>query len=201
VYSDLAAFYESRGGEEFIVYFKKSLKELRQALRKNNGENIRIDAVCYLRLTKLCLLNPDTKILAYEYFEQWKMIEGEVEHEYWKMMALELEGKLGGPVLLVKAWERVGYRGWEQRLKSFLQEEALKSFVARHEGHEYTEKQLHTRLVIHLRELEYSDNKIYELIEEEHLIEKVKRMRAKVPEIRAKKRLHSYSAKPPKPAK
>lgn len=201
VYMDLAEFYQGRNKDDFNAYFDLSFEALQEALKKNHGENIRIDAVCYLRLTKLCLLDPNTKILAYEYFEQWRKIEGEVEHQYWREMAQKLEGKLGGPTLLVKAWEGVGYEEWEKRLKAFLHEEALKSFVARHEGKDYTEKQLHSRLVVHLRELGYSDNKIYELIEEEELMEKVKMMRARGPEARAKKKLHSYITEPPKPIK
>lgn len=201
VYMDSAEFYQGRNKDDFNAYFDLSLEALQEALKKNHGENIIIDAVCYLHLTKLCLLNPHTKILAYEYFEQWREIEGEVEHQYWREMAQELEGKLGGPVLLVKAWEGLSYEEWEKRLRAFLHEESLKSFVARHAGKDYTERYLHSRLVVHLRELGYSDNKIYELIEEEELMEKVNIMRARGPVAHAKKRLHSYIKEPPKPTK
>src|SRR5207237_8165480 len=79
VYSDLAHLHKGRK-ERFYLYFNKALKALRRALKENRGENIRIDAVCYLRLTKLCLLNTNTKILAHQYFEEWKKIAPEVEH-------------------------------------------------------------------------------------------------------------------------
>jgi len=201
VYADYAEFYQGRDRGQFNTYFDRSLEALQEALKENHGENIRIDGVCYLRLTKLFLLNPNVNIRAYEYFEQWRHISGEVEHAYWKKMAVELEGKLKGPVLLVKAWETLDYAKWENRLRTFLHEESLKSFVERHEGKDYSDNQLHSRLVVHMRELGYSDNKIYELIEDEELMEKVKRMRARGLEPRAKKKLRSYTKKQPGPVK
>jgi hypothetical protein len=194
VYSDLAQLHKGRK-ERFYLYFDKALAALRRALKENAGENIRIDAVCYLRLTKLCLLNANTKILAHQYFEEWKKIEPGVESDYWKVMAVGLEGKLGGPALLVKAWESLRYEKWEKRLAEFLLEEALKNFVAAHEGNSYKDEKLEALLRDHLRlTIGYGDRKVALLIKDRELVARVKRMRARPAEARPKQRRKSFIA-------
>jgi hypothetical protein len=179
VYIDLAHLHK-RHKEKFYTYFDKSLEALRRALAENHGENIRIDAVCYLRLTKLCLLNRNTKILAYEYFEQWKKIENEVEHEYCKVMGRELQKKMSGPVLLIKAGRSLNYDQWEKKLSQFLLEEALKKFVAAHEGKDYKPDKLQNLLATHLRiEMGYGKSKVSQLIKDKELMKEIGRMRAR----------------------
>ncbi len=195
VYTDLAGLYKSHK-EQFYAYFDKALETLERALRENHGENIRIDAVCYLRLTKLCLLNPNTKVLAYEYFERWEKIESEVEHQYWRVMARRLQKKLGGPFLLIKAWDSLNYDLWEQSLSRFLLEEALKKFVAAHEGKDYTLDKLHSLLANFLRrEMGYGKSKVSQLIKDDGLMKELVMMRARRPEARAARRLRSYSTR------
>lgn len=198
VYSELAVLHKGRR-ERFYFYFDEALKALRLALKKNRGdENIRIDAVCYVRLTKLCLLDPNTKLLAHQYFEEWKKIEPEVEHDYWKRMAVGLEGKLGGPALLVKAWETLNYGTWEKRLAEFLLEESLKNFVAAHAGHIYKDEKLESLLRDHLRlTIGYGDRKVAQLIKDRELLEKVKTMRAHPAVVRPRQKRKSFIAPEP----
>ena len=195
VYTDLAALHKSRK-EKFYTHFDKALDALQQALKENQGENIRIDALCYLRLTKLCLLNPHSKLLAYEYFGHWKKIEGEVEYQYWKVMARGLERKLGGPFLLIKAWDSLNYEHWEKLLSKFLLEEALKKFVAAHEGRYYKLDKLHSLLANYLRlEMGFGKTKVSQLIRDEELMKKIVRMRARPSEVRPGRKARSYSTR------
>jgi len=194
VYSDMAALHRGRR-DWFYVYFDKALQALRLALKKNEGESIRIDAVCFLRLTNLCLLDTNTRVLAHHYFEEWKKIEPEVEHDYWKQMAVGLEGRLGGPALLVKAWETLRYETWEKRLAEFLLEESLKNFVAAHAGNTYKDEKLEALLRDHLRlTLGYGDRKVAQLMKDRELSEKVIKMRARPAAVRPKQKRKSYIA-------
>ncbi len=176
VYTDLAELHRANN-KKFYTYFDRSLEALEQALQENQGENIRTDAVCYLRLTKLCLLNPNTDVSAHEYFERWKNIEAEVENDYCKTLASELlkKGNLRGPVLLIEVKDSLNYDEWSKTLSSLLLEEALKKFVERHKGEEHKQPKWRSMLATHLsQELGYARSKVYQMIGKEKLMEVIK---------------------------
>lgn len=151
VYTDLVEYRQGMG-EDYFVDFDKALQALRRAL-KDTGGNVRLNAACYLRLARLSLLNPDTKLMAYGYFEQWKKLEDQVEHAYLREMARDLEGedKLAYPYILVRANKSLEYAVWEKELKEKLYDAATQRFI--HELPDYDtpdEDRLEREFISHL---------------------------------------------------
>jgi len=199
VYTDLVEFRQKRH-EDFYEDFDEALKALRQALKENGGENARLDAACYLRLARLCLLNRNTEILAYDYFEQWRKLEGQVEHAYLKGMARELrrKDKIGGPVLVIKSSEGLRYKDWAKKLSEFLLDVTMKQFVASQDGNSFSPEQWRILLGKYMRrKLGYSQHKTNDLIDKKELIEKLMRMRElpTTPDERVRPRSHGTQQK------
>jgi len=120
--------------ELFNGYFTNAFWVLRDALKANAiAGNIRIEAVCFLQLTRLCLLNRTNEALAYQYFEAWEKIKGSVEHKHCHVLARELQPKLGVPFFLVKASE-LGRKNWEKELEQFTKDHLVAGFVANYVG-------------------------------------------------------------------
>jgi hypothetical protein len=166
--------------EKFKVYFDKALFALRAALEINRHENIRIEGVCFLQLSKLCLLNPNTEVLAYDYFQQWEKIKDNVEHEYCRVMARDLEAKLGVPFFLIRGSDSLNSEDRRKQLEEFLLDRAMKMFVAANLGRDPKDPKLRRLLEQHLEDvLGYSDSKVYKMLKEFDLMKKLQTLLAK----------------------
>ena len=126
-YTDMVVFMQKRR-HDFLPAFAEAFQALQTAL-KENAENVRLKAASYLRLTRLCLLNESTKIKAHEYFEQWRRLEGKVEHAYLKDMAIEIEKHLGSYYHYVKPGERLEFNTEQEKLDAFMKDVAMKRFA------------------------------------------------------------------------
>jgi tetratricopeptide (TPR) repeat protein len=179
-YTDLAEFHRKRP-EEFLPKFADALRELQKAL-KETAENVRLEAACYLRLTRLCLLNENTQLLAHEYFEQWRKLEGKVEHAYLKEMAGGLEKKLGGRFHLVITGEKLEYMKEEERLRGFLNDVAMERFAAtilrRSYGKPLTDKVLRNKFIQFLiSHSDYeSDSTVRRMIKDDGLLPRLRKI-------------------------
>jgi hypothetical protein len=199
VYTDLSEHYGPRS-KLFYSYFDKAHQALQQGLEENRGENIRIEAVCYLRLTRLCLLNGNTETLAHQYFEEWKKIENQVDHDHWKVIAADLRRKLGSRYLLVKVPGTLNYKKWAEQLADVLLEEALKDFVSNHEGNHYKDEKLKGLLRDYLNStIGYDKRKVDQLIRDRELVFRVKEMMARPREAHTRSRRKSYILAESKP--
>jgi hypothetical protein len=177
IYTDLAEVHTRYRKGDFQHYFDSAIAVLNEALELNAGENIRHDAVCFLRLTRLYLLNPQTLRLAHDSFEQWRKISNRVEHEYCQTLAHQLQNELRTPVLMIEPWKNAKMSYWNDELSRFLLDEALTKFVNKHRQRNLTARQMRKNLGIHLRlELGYGNTKIGELIREHDLETRVLRM-------------------------
>jgi hypothetical protein len=179
VYIDLAEVHIRYHKDDFQYYFDSALHALKDALEHNGGENMRNDAVCFLRLTKLYLLNPTTLSSAHDSFERWLRISNRVEHDYCQTLAQQLEKELHTPVLMIDPWKNTKYAYWNDKLFDFLLDEALKKFANKHRQHKLKPKQLRSKLGIHLRlELGYGNTKVGKLIRDHDLEARVTRLLA-----------------------
>ena len=177
VYIDLAEVHKTHRKENFQHYFASALQALNQALEYNDGENMRNDAICFLRLTKLYLLTEGTLSLAQEYFARWRKISTRVEHDYCRTLAEQLEKELRTPILMIEPWKNTEYGYWNDRLWDFLVDQAVQKFANRHRHRRYNAKQLTKLLRTHLElELGYRGTKIRALIRERNLMATVEQM-------------------------
>ena len=134
-YTDMVIFLQKRR-QDSPNEFAKAFQALQTAIQEN-PENVRLEAASNLRLTRLCLLNENTSIMAHEYFEQWRKLENKVEHAYLKDMAADIEKRLRSPYHLVKPGKRLEFNGERERLKAFLQDIAMKRFATNLLGTSY----------------------------------------------------------------
>lgn len=82
------------GKLEVNEILKTSFQVLHEVLHLNKNSSIRIEATAYLRLTEFALMEEDTRILAYNYFNMFKEISSRVEHEFCHRWAHELEREM-----------------------------------------------------------------------------------------------------------
>lgn len=177
VYTDMVEYHQEMK-EDFSQDFGRALRALRRALQYA-GSNPRLNAASYLRLARLCHLNPGAKIIAYDYFDQWRKLEGQVEHAYLKEMARGLEGadKLGAPYLLVKVDETLEYKKWEEALVAILHDAAMRRFIYDLPDERPDDEDLRLRFKNYLEdELKYSPGKVRGLLNEGGMFEKLKEM-------------------------
>lgn len=80
--------------EKINEAYKNSFQVLHEVLFLNNNSSIRIQATAFLRLAEVALMRELTRNQAYEYFDQYKKISSQVEHEFCHRWAHELEGKI-----------------------------------------------------------------------------------------------------------
>lgn len=184
VYTDLVE-YRQRQGEEFSHDFDRALKALRRSL-KDTGGNVRLDAAAYLRLSRLCLLNKDTEIMAYDYFQQWRKLEERVEHAYLNELARELEGKdkIVSPFLLVEAGETLEYDVWKEKLVEALHDVAIRRFIHEEllDDEPLSDKDLELQFRNYLKDhLKYSPGKVSTLVKQDGLFKKLKKMMKRPP--------------------
>ncbi|MBV8855450.1 MAG: hypothetical protein JOZ02_00680 [Acidobacteria bacterium] len=200
VYTDIVEQRKNQR-KDFFADFDNAMEALQRGLRKNAGENIRLDAAAYLRLARLCLLNPSTEILAYEYFQQWRTLEGQVEHAYLKQMARDLrrKDKIGGPFLLIRGDKSLKYKDWEQEVRAFLLDTAFRRFVAAHAREKHSDKEWNRLLFQYLRgTVEDQEKEVRALIKSKGLIDKLKKLLAAPPDDAPRPRLRSYTREGPK---
>lgn len=185
VYTDLVN-YRKELGEDFTKDFEMAYHSLRRALKWTGG-NPRLDAACYLRLSKLCLLNEKTVSLGHDYFEQWRKLESNVEHAYLKEMArdLEVREKLDDPFFLVKPGETLEYAKWEKELVDKLHEAAMRKFISTLPADSKKtlgDKTLKARFGKFMHEeIGYSTGKVNGLLNHTDLFSKLKEMIMKSP--------------------
>lgn len=131
VYKDLIEFnrYRPKGHSTFRSDFKMAMAEYELALSLNNSENRRVEGLCWLRLAKLCLLDPSSHSLARKYFDHWLEVEPEVEHEYCRSMARDLESRLDEQRLLIEPARSLDYADWNKQVLELLVDEAIKEVV------------------------------------------------------------------------
>lgn len=167
----------NKGDQElFKKHFQSALGFFREALTKNgNASNIRIEAVCVLQLARLYLLDKKNEALAFQYFERWKKIESSVEHEYCKALARELAPKLDVPFFFLSA-NQMAEKDWEESLREFLNNNALKQFVANY-NQSTNPKKVRAALVKYLMVTwNLGRSRIQAIIKKEHLLDKVMEM-------------------------
>ena len=186
VFTDQAELALGQSSESFRKRFSTALDTLQCALAENRGQNLRNEAICLLRLTRLCLLSPHTEVAARDYFAKWKQIENQVEHDYCKTLAIELEAKFNPRDFVMKITESLNVRDWENKLEGLLIHEALKEFVAKDIMHRRQPKALKHTLKLYLEQkLGYASTKINDLIKERDLLMKVSEMKMQAREIKA----------------
>ena len=172
-----AKYYKSHGKEEdFHKKLNASQLSFRDALKRNDGKNVRIEAVCYLKLTKLSLIDPSSVALAHDYFKKWKEIEKRVEHAFCHHMAQEINEQLseGGPLLIINAELSLSYPKWEEKLLRHLINTMLLQLSEVTRNGLSRAQDLRPLIKDALVEkLEFKRNKAYEIIRELKLVEQL----------------------------
>jgi hypothetical protein len=80
--------------EEIRSILNDSRQTLHHVLHLNQGNSMRVQATAYLRLTELALLQKEAWIQARGYYEEYKKISSQVEHDFCHRWAGDLENKL-----------------------------------------------------------------------------------------------------------
>ncbi|HEX5733536.1 MAG TPA: hypothetical protein VF131_11940 [Blastocatellia bacterium] len=176
---DQAKYNKSINNEaEFHRKLNLAQNSFREALTRNDGKNVRIEAVCYLKLSKLSLLDPGSVALAHDYFKKWREIEKRVEHAFCHYTAQEISRRLneGGPLLIINTEASLNYFEWEKKLLMHLINTMLIKLSERTREGQYNEKTLHGLIVKDLmQKLGFKKFKAYELIKEHKLVEELQR--------------------------
>ncbi len=171
-------YYKSINKEdEFHKRLNAARLSFRAALKRNDGRNVRIEAVCYLKLTKLSLFDPSGVALAHDYFNKWKQIENRVEHAFCHYMAQELSERLseGGPLLVINAESSLNYYEWEEKLMSHLINTMMIKLSEEIGKNQNSASELRPIIADALMErLKFKRNKAYEIIKERNLVEKLR---------------------------
>lgn len=170
-------YYKSTKKEDdFHRKLNAAQRSFRDALMLNDGKNVRIEAVCNLKLTKLSLFDPSSVALAHDYFKRWKEIENRVEHAFCHYMAQEISGRLsqGGPLLIINAEFSLSYPAWENKLLMHLINTMLIKLSEETRKHQYNESRLRGLIADALiKRLEFKKSKAYEVIKEHRLVEQL----------------------------
>ena len=162
--------------DEFQKKLLAAQHSFSDALSRNRGSNVRIEAVCYLKLAKLSLLDPSSVSIAHDYFKRWKNIENRVEHAYCHDMANEISKRLSqdGPLLIVNAEFPLSYADWENKLLKHLLKNMLTILSEETKKHQYSESKLHSLIVNALiKKLQFKKSKAYELVTTHKLVEEL----------------------------
>lgn len=88
---------EKRKSDDLAEYeknFSKAESYLLRALQINNNGNLRISAVCYLRLSSLFLLRENGYSKSRSFFDRWKEISDSVEHAFCFVYADRIKKEL-----------------------------------------------------------------------------------------------------------
>ncbi|HVQ39116.1 MAG TPA: hypothetical protein VMS31_16375 [Pyrinomonadaceae bacterium] len=151
----------------------------RTALTVNSGKNVRIEAVCYLKLTKLNLLDPSSIALAHDHFNRWQEIENRVEHAFCHAMARDLKNQLsqGGPLLIVNAEDSLSYPEWEGRLMEHLLNTMLTKLSKETKTSRHSNSKLQSIISEALvTKMEFKKTKAYEVLKENNLVARLQSM-------------------------
>ena len=172
-----ARYYKRANKElEFRKKVNTSQNSFRDALMLNHKKNVRIEAVCYLKLTKLSLLDPSSVALAHDYFKRWKEIENRVEHAFCHYMADEINKRLseGGPLLIINAESPLTQSEWKKKLLMHLINSMLVKLSEETKKHQYNEKQLHELIADDMiNRLKFGKTTAYNLIKTHRLVEQL----------------------------
>jgi hypothetical protein len=139
---------------DFRTEFNNATNDYKRAL-KLNPENRRIEGLCYLRLAKLCKLDDSFELAAINYFKEWQRVEANVEHQYCKEMARELEESLKEPFLVLRPGQT--FNESSDKVYRFLWDESIKNFIATN-AHRFRDRklsnpsELKNLLINHLRD-------------------------------------------------
>jgi len=90
--------------DEIRSILDDSRRVLHEVIRLNQSNSRRVEATAYLRLTELALSQKEAWSQAREYFEEFRKISSQVEHEFCHRWARDLERKLlkqGAPFVVV----------------------------------------------------------------------------------------------------
>jgi hypothetical protein len=174
---DQARYYKSSDKEEdFHKKLSAAQNSFRDALKTNDKKNVRIEAICYLKLTKLSLFDPSSVALAHDYFKRWKEIENRVEHAFCHYMAQEINKRLseGGPLLIINAEASLNYPEWENKLLTHLLNTMLIELSEETKKHQYNESKLHKLLSDALiNRLKFKRSTAYKILDKHKLVEQL----------------------------
>lgn len=170
-------YYKSNNKEDdFHRKLNAAQRSFREALMLNDGKNVRIEAVCYLKLTKLSLFDPSSVALAHDYFKKWKEIENRVEHAFCHYMAQEINERLsqGGPLLIINAEFSLNYAEWKKTLFMHLINTMLIKLSEETRKHQYDEDKLYGLIADALmKKLKFKKTTAYGLIDKHRLVEQL----------------------------
>ena len=146
-----------------------------RTLKLNDGKNARIEAVCYLKLAKLNLLDPSSVALAHDFFKKWKAIENRVEHAFCHYMAQDVEKRLSeAPLMVVDAESPLTYNEWKEKLLTHFINTTLIKLSEETRNNHYDEEELLNLIAARLK-LKFTRTKAYDLIEKRKLVEELQR--------------------------
>ena len=176
-----ARYFKSIGkGGEFYRKLNASRQSFGAALTRNDKRNVRIEAVCYLKLTKLSLFDPSGLTSAQDNFKRWKEIENRVEHAFCHYMAHDMAEEISrrlseeGPVLIVDAEVSMNYDDWKDKLLMHLINNMLIQLSSEAKKYRYNEKELPSKIVDALIErLGFKKTTAYNTLEKYGLVEKL----------------------------
>ena len=170
-------YYKTINKEEFQRKLNAAQHSFREALIRNDGKNVRIEAVCYLKLTKLSLFDPASVALAHDYFKRWKQIENRVEHAFCHYMAQEISKRLseGGPLLIINAEFSLSYPEWESKLLKHLINTMLIKLSEETRNYRFSDSRRLRPLIAAalMKRLKFKRNKAYQIIRDHRLVEQL----------------------------
>lgn len=179
-------YHKSTNNEEgFRQRVIAAQNSFHKARTQNHGKNVRIEAVCCLKLAKLSLLDPSSVALAHDFFRRWEEIENRVEHAFCHYMARDIRRRLseGGPLLIIDAESSLSFPNWEEKLLTHLINTMLIK-LSKQTGQHNTKKELHSLIVRTLRtELKLNKDKAYKITDDLKLVEELQRRHTKRSEL------------------
>lgn len=177
-YEQARYYKENKKEEEFHRKLLAAQRSFRDALARNK-KNVRIDAVCYLKLAKLGLLDPGSVALAHDYFKRWKEIESRVEHAFCRDMGNEIGEQLSqdGPLLIIDAEFSLSYPEWKEKLYRHLIKIMLTKLSEQTKHSQYSDKDLYSEIVDALIDkLKFKSSTAYVLIKRDNMLDRLKLM-------------------------
>jgi hypothetical protein len=141
--------------------------------------NARIEAVCYLRLTKLNLLDPTKLPLAHHYFNRWESIKERVEHQYCHDLAKLLSEQLyrDRSILVINSNLSLNYEHWERQLFDYLLNALLAQLSIEIRENPSSENKARNLLAQALqKQLGFKKQKAYDLIKDHDLVDRLSSM-------------------------
>lgn len=154
--------------EVFNKYFEFAKDSLKRALTLNESKNIRIEAVCLLKLAELYDLLPENRRLAFHYFNKFEEIESKIGHDFVKTGADKFRSLSIKNSFFISVFEEsLNIKEKQDELVDYLTNLAISRFFKSLPSNINT-KELNKKLVKHLsKQLGVSPAKAYNMIKEE----------------------------------